>query len=210
MQVAFLLYDDMTALDAAGPFDALSRLPDSDIVFCARHAGPVRTQHGFLTWQADRSIDEVAQADVIVVPGGSPRGLKGVMADTAVLDWVRRMHQGTRYTASVCTGSLILLAAGIARGATVSTHWRAKEMVPRLGGVYSAERVTLDGKLITSAGVTAGIDLGLRLCGLLAGDDIGAAVELGMEYAPEPPYGTGNASRATPELRDLVNTALRP
>jgi putative intracellular protease/amidase len=209
MKVAVFLFNGITPLDAIGPCDALARLPDVSIEFCATRAGMVRSQDGFVGLQADRSLNEVQEADVLLVPGGSREGLGAVLADQAVLGWVAKIHEGTAFTTSVCTGSLILSAAGVTKGQQVATHWRAKDFLSRFGARYSSERVTRSGKLLTAAGVTAGIDLGLTLCGLIAGPDVGAAVELSMEYCPAPPFGGKRATDAPASLVETVGSKLR-
>lgn len=208
MKVAVLLFDGVTALDAIGPCDALARLPEVSIEFCAPRPGTVRSQHGFVGLQA-RGLEEVNRADVLLVPGGSREGLAALIANQDVLQWVARIHSGTVYTSSVCTGSLILGAAGLVKGLAVSTHWRAKDFLPRYGAVYSGERVTRSGKFVTAAGVSAGIDLGLTLCGLIAGPALGAAVELAMEYSPQPPFGGCRHADAPESLVAAVSASLR-
>jgi putative intracellular protease/amidase len=208
MKVAVFLFAGVTPLDAIGPCDALARLPEVSIEFCAPRAGTVHSQDGFVGLQA-RALGEIDEADVLLVPGGSREGLTAVLANQEVLDWVARIHTRTVYTASVCTGSLILGAAGVIKGQAVSTHWRAKDFLPRFGALYSNERVTRNGKLLTAAGVTAGIDLGLTLCGLIGGPEAGAAVELAMEYCPAPPFGGHRFSDAPASVIEAVSTRLR-
>jgi len=200
----------MTALDAIGPYESLARIADAEIVLVAKHSGPVRTGDGFLALQADAEIAAVHGADVLIVPGGHRRGLTAAIPDPKVRAWIREVDATTRWTCSVCTGALILGAAGVLTGRKASTHWRAKDAPARYGADYSAARVTVDGKYMTSAGVSAGIDMGLTLCAELAGREVAEAIELSMQYAPEPPFGTGDAKRsATPERIRLIENVLR-
>jgi transcriptional regulator GlxA family with amidase domain len=210
MKIAILLFDGITALDAIGPFESLARMPDCEIVFVARQQGVVRTGDGFLGLNADAAISDVDEADILLVPGGHPRGLKSALADVDLLSWIKRIDVKSRWTCSICTGSLILGAAGLLAGRAASTHWRARDVLARFGATYSPDRVTVDGKYMTSAGVSAGIDMGLALCGELAGRDLAEAIELSMQYDPQPPFGTGDPARfATPERIRLIETGLR-
>lgn len=210
MNIVIFLFDGITALDAIGPYESLARIAATQILFVAREAGPVRTGDGFLALHADAGIDDVAAADLLIVPGGHRRGLAAVMADPASLAWIARIDATTRRTCSVCTGSLILGAAGLLAGRSAATHWRAKAALARHGASYSATRVAIDGKYVTSAGVSAGIDMGLALCRELAGDTIAQAIELSMHYDPQPPMGTGDPECfASPERIRLIETVLR-
>lgn len=209
MQVDIFLFDGVTALDAVGPYEALSRLPEVTVGFCALQPGIIHTGNGFLGLVAQRSIHESASPDVILFPGGDVSRIRSLIEDERLLAAIRRHHQYTHYTASVCTGALFLGAAGLLQGLRVATHWRAQGLLASFGAEYSGERVTRNGKLISSAGVSAGIEAGLELCGLLAGEMVGAAVELSMEYSPKAPFGGIGAKAASAELLGLVQTRLR-
>jgi putative intracellular protease/amidase len=198
MQIAVLLYDGFTALDAVGPYEILSRVPGAEVVFTAVEAGPVRTDMASLALTADRPLAEVTSPDLLVVPGGS--GTRRAMGDRAILDWLRAADAGTTWTTSVCSGSLLLAAAGLLTGRRAASHWITLEHLPSLGAVPSTDRVVFDGKYATAAGVSAGIDLALQLAGRLAGDAVAEAIQLVIEYAPEPPYAVGSVSAAPPEL----------
>ena len=204
MKILIYLFDGVTALDAVGPYESLSRLPEAEILFVAPAAGPVRTGDGFLALHADAAIAEVAAADMLIVPGGQALAVRAQAQDTALHAWLKTIDEHSRYTCCVCTGSVILAAAGLLNGRRASTHWAASAYLPRLGAIYSAERVTIDGKYVTSAGVSAGIDMGLLLCAELAGADIAEAVQLSMEYDPQPPFDAGNREHAPPERVALV------
>jgi transcriptional regulator GlxA family with amidase domain len=200
MRILIYLFDGITALDAVGPYESLSRLPEVEIGFVGRRAGPVRTGDGFLSLQADSGFDEEEAADLLIVPGGQRDAVRRELGDEGLRRWIAAIDAGTRRTCSVCTGSLILGAAGLLKGRRASTHWGARDHLGHFGATYSGERITGDGKYLTSAGVSAGIDLGLVLCAEIAGRETAEAVQLSMEYDPEPPFGdAGDFAAATPE-----------
>lgn len=210
LTVLIYLFDGITALDAVGPYESLSRSREIDVTFVARQAGPVRTGNGFLALTADRGIDDVKTANVLIVPGGDARGLGQAFSDPELHAWIRQIDATSMLTCSVCTGSLILGAAGVLSGRQASTHWRAKGDLVRFGAIYSSARITRDGKYMSSAGVSAGIDLGLALCGELLGTEIAEAIELSMQYDPKPPYGTGDPElHATPQRVGIIRQVLR-
>ncbi|MEO7178882.1 MAG: DJ-1/PfpI family protein [Allosphingosinicella sp.] len=204
MRILIYLYDGVTALDAIGPYESLSRLPGVQIGFVGRRSGFVTTGDGFLGLSADTGIDEEHQADMLIVPGGKRAGVQRELGDMALLKWLAALDLTTKRTCSVCTGSLILGGAGLLEGRRASTHWGARNYLKHFGATYSSERVTEDGKYMTSAGVSAGIDLGLRLCAEIAGREMAEAVQLSMEYDPDPPFAAGNFKDATPERLALV------
>jgi transcriptional regulator GlxA family with amidase domain len=199
MRILIYLYDGVTALDAIGPYESLSRLPGVEIRFVGRRAGPVRTGDGFLGLNADTGINDEIEADMLIVPGGRRAGVQREMGEERVLGWMAVLDAVTTRTCSVCTGSLLLGAAGLLEGRRASTHWGARDYLSHFNATYSPERVTEDGKYLTSAGVSAGIDLGLRLCAEIAGREVAEAVQLSMEYDPDPPFAAGNFKDATPE-----------
>lgn len=192
MQIAVLLYDDMTALDAIGPYEVIGRLPGAELAFVAAEPGTKRTDQG-LGLVADRALSDVASPDIIVVPGGDERGPSG---DERVLEWLRAVHETTTWTTSVCTGSLVLGAAGILKGIRATTHWAVLERLAEFGAEPVSERVVEDGKIVTAAGVSAGIDMGLTLAARVAGDDFAQGIQLGIEYDPQPPFDSGSPSKA--------------
>ncbi|SHL30565.1 DJ-1/PfpI family protein [Actinacidiphila paucisporea] len=198
MQIAVLLYEGFTGLDVVGPYEILSRIPEAEVVFTAVEAGPVRTDMASLALTADRPLAEVTSPDLLVVPGGPGTG--AALGDASILDWFRAVDPGTTWTTSVCSGSLLLAAAGLLTGRRAASHWIALEHLPSFGAVPSTDRVVFDGKYATAAGVSAGIDLALHLAGRLAGDAVAEAIQLVVEYAPDPPYTTGSPSSAPPEL----------
>ena len=185
MIIQFLLYDRMTALDAIGPYECLSRLTDAEVRMVGLEKGMVRTDTGFLGLNADYDLADAGPCDVLVVPGGDQWA---VMKDERVLAWLRQQHEGTQMTASVCTGSLVLAAAGVITEGEISSHWAVADFIPKLGLIYSGKRITRQGKIITAAGVSAGIDMGLALCEILQDRKTAEAIQLGIEYDPEPPF----------------------
>ncbi len=204
MRILIYLFDGVTALDAIGPYESLSRLPGVEIGFVGRRAGPVRTGDGFLALNADTGINDEIEADMLIVPGGNRAGVQREMGEERVLGWMAVLDAVTNRTCSVCTGSLLLGAAGLLEGRRASTHWGARDYLGHFNATYSPERVTEDGKYMTSAGVSAGIDLGLRLCAEIAGREMAEAVQLSMEYDPKPPFDAGDFRRATPERLAMV------
>ncbi len=198
MDLVFLIFDGFTVLDAVGPYEVLSRLPGASVTFCAATAGPVRNDSRSLALVADAAMADVVSADILVVPGGP--GTRDLMHDPAVQDWVRTVDSTTRWTTSVCTGALVLGSAGLLEGARATTHWMAREQLGRLGATVVEERVVRQGKLVTAAGVSAGIDMALSLAGWESGDEVAQAIQLLIEYDPRPPYRAGSPEQAPPEL----------
>jgi transcriptional regulator GlxA family with amidase domain len=202
MQIAILIFDGLTALDAIGPYEVLSRVPDAELRFVAKQAGPVRTDTGALGVQADLAIADLDDPEVVVVPGGP--GSRPLMRDPEVLEWLRAAHRGSTWTTSVCTGALVLGAAGILDGKRATTHWAFVERLPEFGAEPLTARVVEDGKVITAAGVSAGIDMALTLASRLAGDQVAQAIQLGIEYDPDPPFDSGSPAKASPETIELI------
>jgi putative intracellular protease/amidase len=203
MDIVIPLYDRFTALDAVGPYEVLSRLPDVTVHFAgADGPGPKQTETGMLTVLAERPLSDFPSPEVIVVPGGF--GTRKLMEDDAVLDWIRGVHETSQWTTSVCTGSLLLGAAGILDGLKATTHWLVLEMLRDLGAEPSEERVIRQGKVITAAGVTSGIDMALGLAAEIAGPVWAQGIQLGIEYDPQPPFDSGSTSKASPEIVELL------
>ena len=210
MKIVIFLFDGITALDAVGPFESLSRLPDTKVVFVGKDIGPVRTGNGFLALHADATIQTERTADVLIIPGGNGKGLGAVIADAEVHSWIREIDALSQWTCSICTGAFILGAAGVLSGKTAATHWRGREVLSQFGPTYTDARVAIDGKYMTSAGVSAGMDMGLTLCAELAGREIAEAVQLSMQYDPKPPFDAGNPEfAATPERVKIIETILQ-
>jgi putative intracellular protease/amidase len=207
MQIAMLLYDRFTALDAVGPYEVLSRLPGATVHFVAVEPGEKRTETEMLGLTADLSIDDLPHPEIVVVPGGY--GTRALLEDEQILGWLRRAHKTSEWTTSVCTGSLLLAAAGILDGLEATTHWLEYDLLERLGARPTAQRVVEQGKVITAAGVSAGIDMGLVLAARVAGDDVAKAIQLGIEYDPEPPFDSGSPSKADAGIVELVTRLSR-
>jgi transcriptional regulator GlxA family with amidase domain len=207
MNLVFFVFDGITALDVVGPYEVLSRLPGARSTFVAPARGTVRTDNQILGLVADASIDEVATADLLLVPGGF--ATRRLERDERVLSWVRTMDAATSITASVCTGALVLAAAGLLRGRRANTHWAVRERLAEYGAIPTAARVVRDGKYATAAGVSAGIDLALSLAVELAGAEVASAIQLALEYDPDPPLDAGDATRAPAPVRDAVLARIR-
>jgi putative intracellular protease/amidase len=197
--LAILLFDGLTALDAVGPYEVLSRVPDLDVCFVAPEPGPKRSDNGYLALTADRALDDVPAPELVLVPGG--HGEVRVREDRRVADWLRAAHDTSVFTTSVCTGSLVLAAAGLLDGVRATTHWTGMDELGRLGAIPVAERVVREGKIVTAAGVSSGIDMALVLAAELAGDEVAAGIQLAIEYDPQPPFA-GSPTRAPAHLVD--------
>jgi transcriptional regulator GlxA family with amidase domain len=207
MKIAIVLYDRFTALDAIGPYEVLSRLPGASLAFVAAEAGPVRTDNGMLTLLAERTLEQETQPDIVLVPGGP--GEVAERAGGAVLDWLQVVDRTSTWTTSVCTGSLILAAAGLLDGKRATSHWMAIDELARLGAQPVNERVVFDGKLVTAAGVSAGIDMALALAASVAGDEVAQAIQLGIEYDPQPPFDAGSPKTAPAQIVELLRAHSR-
>ncbi|MGW4820786.1 DJ-1/PfpI family protein [Streptomyces sp. NPDC004227] len=207
MQIAIVLFDRFTALDAVGPYETLGRLPGARTVFVAERTGPVRTETGHLALTADRTLDEVTDPGIVVVPGGP--GQASQMGNETLLDWLRTADATSSWTTSVCTGSLLLAAAGLLDGRRATSHWLALDQLRRFGAEPTGERVVFDGKYVTAAGVSSGIDMGLTLLGRIAGDEHAQAVQLLTEYDPQPPYDAGSPEKAPAHLVEEFRTNSR-
>lgn len=203
MQIALVLYDGFTSLDIIGPYDVLRSMPGSEPVFVAEQPGPVRDDSGTLGLVADRALAEVMRPEVVVVPGGF--GTRRLLRHGPLLSWLRGVHETTIWTTSVCTGSLLLAAAGLLDGIPATTHWLARDTLASLGARPVAKRVVQEGKIITAAGVSAGIDMALRLVALIEGDAVAQAVQLGIEYDPDPPFDAGSPDRAPAPVVEAVS-----
>jgi putative intracellular protease/amidase len=205
MLINILAYQGMTMLDAIGPYDVLSRLPQSRVQFVALDSGVIQSDTGFLSFLPSCSLAAADQGDVLLVPGGPPEVVMQVAQNPEIQQWLRAQHEGSRYTTSVCTGSLILIAAGIIREGGVSSHWMATDAIAEMGLAYTGERITRAGKVFTAAGVSAGIDMALALSAEIADQATAQAIQAGIEYDPAPPFPyTGE----DPAVRELAATLL--
>jgi len=206
MQIAIGLFPGFTALDAIGPYQVFTQLPDAEVVLCATEAGVVSDDNGLLRLNVSHPFDEVDSPDIIVVPGGFITRRLARDGDP-IVDWVARVHPRTTYTTSVCTGALLLGAAGLLEGLDATTHWFAYDELAKYGATPTEQRVVGRGKIWTAAGVSAGIDLALTLVAETHGADMSKAIQLGIEYDPQPPYDAGAPSKAPPEILELVRSA---
>lgn len=207
MQLAFLLYEGLTTLDIIGPYEVLCRLPGADVRFVAKKAGPLRVDTGALALVADHALADVPAPDVFVVPGGLA-GTFAAAQDPEITGWIRKAHETTRFSTSVCTGALILGAAGLLEGRPATTHWAAAELLERYGARYQRERVVRSDRIVTAAGVSAGIDMALTLVAELAGPDHARATQLAIEYDPQPPFAAGSPEKAGEAIVELARSEL--
>lgn len=202
MQIAILIFEKLTALDAIGPYEVLRSVPGWEVKFVGPEKGTVRTDSGALGLSADYSLEEVSEADIVLVPGGE--GNRPLMSDERVLAWLRQIDAGSKWTTSVCTGSLVLGAAGLLDGKRATSHWLFLEQLRELGADAVGGRFVEDGKTITAAGVSAGIDMALHLVAQEVGPEVAQAVQLGIEYDPQPPFDAGSPSKAPQPIVDVV------
>lgn len=205
MKIIFLFYDGMTALDAIGPHEVLSRLPNANIQRVARIPGPIQTCSG-LQLIAEHSLSEISQAGVLLIPGAGNATTLSQYPE--VLEWIRSIHATTTWTTSVCTGSLILGAAGLLTGIRATSHWATLDRLRTWGAEPVHHRVVEDGKIMTAAGVSAGIDMALTLAAKISGQSVAQTIQLGIEYDPEPPFDSGSPAKADPAIVDALRKRL--
>jgi len=201
-RIAIPLYEGFTALDAIGPFEVLSRVRGAEVTFVGERQGPVRTENGHAALHVDVELEELTEPEIVCVPGGF--GSRALLDDERLLGWIRHAHQHSEWTTSVCTGSLLLAAAGVLDGVPATTHWLAMDLLETLGARPVEERIVEQGKLITAAGVSAGIDMALTLVARIAGEKAAQAVQLSIEYDPQPPFDSGSPRTAPAELVDRM------
>lgn len=211
MKIAALVFDKITILDIVGPIEVMSWVPGSEIVWVGAEKGPARAALTGLGITIDHSLDEVSSADVLMIPGGP--GVRPLLTQEPVLEWVRAIHETTTWTTSICTGSLLLGAAGLLKGLEATTHWNSSAVLESFGATYSEKRVIPQGKIVTSAGVSSGIDMALWLVGQAVGDEAAKAAQLCIEYDPQPPYDAGSPSKAgeavMADARETVKTIIQ-
>jgi transcriptional regulator GlxA family with amidase domain len=205
MRTEILIFDGLTALDAVGPYEVLRSVPGWEVAFVAKSRGEVRTDSGHLGLSADLALDEAGETDVVLVPGGA--GNRPLLEDEEVLEWLRQVDRGTKWTTSVCTGSLVLGAAGLLDGRRATGHWLYLEPLRAYGADPVGGRFVEDGKVITAAGVSAGIDMALHLVGREAGPEVAQAIQLAIEYDPQPPFDAGHPTKAPEAIVELVRAA---
>jgi putative intracellular protease/amidase len=209
MQIAIPLYDKFTALDAIGPYEVLSRLPGAELTFVGFEEGPVRTDNERLAMHVDAVLEDIPEPEVICVPGGI--GTRALLGDERLVGWIRHAHEHSEWTTSVCTGSLLLGAAGVLDGLDATSHWLELDTLADYGARPTERRVVEQGKVITAAGVSSGIDMALSLAAKIAGEEFAKTVQLLIEYDPQPPFDAGSPAKAPPEiverLRELAAAA---
>ena len=206
MQIAIPIFDQLTALDCVGPYEVLQRLPGATVAFVGKEKRNVRTDNGFLGLAVDYTFDEISTPNVILVPGGV--GTRAFLDgnDHEIITWLKNAHSTSQYTTSVCTGSLVLAAAGLLTDLTATTHWSAYDTLKELGSLPVSDRVVehLDQRIITAAGVSAGIDMALRLSQLLVDTEAAKAMQLMIEYDPQPPFNAGTVSAAGEQVMERL------
>lgn len=207
MQIVIALFERFTSLDAVGPYQVFTHLPGAEVIFASERAGLIPDESGSLSLRAQACYAEVPAPDIALIPGGP--GQADQMTPGPLMDWLLQADQTTAWTTSVCTGSLILAAAGLLTGREATTYWLAHDELARLGASPRQERYVFDGKYATSAGVSAGIDMALALCARLAGPRTAQAIQLGIEYDPRPPFNSGSPSTAPPEIVTAYRTNSR-
>jgi putative intracellular protease/amidase len=207
MEIVIYLFDGITALDAVGPYEVLTRLPGARVRFVGPERGTARTDNGALALVCDAGRDEIERADVLLIPGGF--GTRALEQDEGLLQWIRRVDRTTTTTMSVCTGALLLAAAGLLEGREATTHWASLERLAEHGAVPTARRVVRSGKFLTAAGVSAGIDMALEYAAEVGGDDLARTLQLGIEYDPSPPFDCGSVEKAPPEVVEAIRARFR-
>ncbi|MDQ2632014.1 MAG: DJ-1/PfpI family protein [Actinomycetota bacterium] len=207
MKIALLLYEGMAPLDAIGPYEVMRNVPGWEVLTVAREKGEVRDEARTLGLAADHALSEVREADIVLVPGGD--GKRPLMQDPDLHEWLREVDRTTKWTTSVCTGSLLLGAAGLLEGKRATGHWLYLEQLREFGAEPVGGRYVEDGKTITAAGVSAGIDMALHLVGRELGPEVAQAVQLGIEYDPSPPFDAGSPGKAPQPIVELVSAIAR-
>ena len=201
MEIVILLFDNVNALDVVGPCEVLSKMPNTVIKYASKEPGPKQADIG-IKLIADYSLEGISKPDILLIPGGV--GVTTAINDSCIIDWVQQIHKTTTWTASVCTGAMLLGRAGILKGLKATTHWTSLQKLADFGAKPQKERVVIDGKVITSAGVSAGIDMALTLTSLIAGETTAKAIQLAIEYDPAPPFNAGSPDKAPKKILDLV------
>ena len=208
MEIALLIYDGLAPLDAVGPYEVMRNVPGWDVRTVAKQRGEVRSEDGSLGLVADHALGELTAPDLVLVPGGA--GNRPLMQDEELLEWLRKVDRTTKWTTSVCTGSLLLGAAGLLQGKRATSNWLLLDALREFGAEPVGGRFVEDGKVVTAAGVTAGIDMALHLVAREVGPEVAQAVQLGIEYDPDPPFDSGSPEKAPAEIVELVRRVATP
>jgi transcriptional regulator GlxA family with amidase domain len=201
IKIAVLLFDNYAALDVAGPYEVLSKIPNSKVYMTAVKPGLYKNAKG-LQMSADYFLKDIENPDILIIPGGF--GIDSILNDQEILEWVQNAHKTSKWTVSVCSGALLLGAAGILKNCKATTHWNRKEQLAKYGAILQNERYVKEGKIVTSAGVSAGIDMSLYLLSLVVNENYAKVVQLGMEYDPKPPFDSGSLEKAPKEIVDII------
>ena len=201
LKIAILLFDNFTALDVVGPYEALSKIPNSKIYMIALNSGLYKDIKG-LQISADYSLQDMKNPDILVIPGGF--GIDSILNNQDIIDWIQNAHRTSKWTVSVCSGALLLGSAGLLKDCKATTHWNRKNQLLKYGAILQNDRYVKDGKIITSAGVSAGIDMSLYLLSLIVNENFAKAVQLGMEYDPKPPFDSGSPEKAPKDILDKI------
>jgi transcriptional regulator GlxA family with amidase domain len=206
LDIACLVFEGITALDIVGPYEVLARLPGAEVRFVAEAVGPIRTDNKVLGLVADYARADITAADVLVVPGGF--ATRNLERDEGLLEWIRAIDMTSTWTTSVCTGSMLLAAAGLLEEKQATTHWASLERLREFGAVPTTQRVVEEGKYVTAAGVSAGIDMALTLAARIAGPEVAQAIQLSIEYDPQPPFDSGSVAKASKPILEIVTAAV--
>jgi len=209
MEVTIMLYDGITALDAIGPYEVFAATQQCNVKFVAKEKGIVKLDSKMGYLHSDYSFSEITSADILVVPGCSPPNYKNPMNDEETLNWIRKMHETTKWTTSVCNGSLILSAAGLLNDVVATSHWGSFDILQSLGAIPTEERVVRQDKIVTAAGISSGIDMALQLVAWEFGEDLSKGVQLILEYDPQPPFDTGSIKKAPAPLIENIKRLLQ-
>lgn len=209
MEVTIMLYDGITALDAIGPYEVFAGTQQCNVKFVAKEKGIIKLDSKMGYLHADYSFSEITSADILVVPGCSPPNYKNPMNDEETLNWIRKMHETSKWTTSVCNGSLILGAAGLLNDVEATSHWGSFDILLSLGAIPTEERVVRQGKIVTAAGISSGIDMALQLVAWEFGEDLSKGVQLILEYDPQPPFDTGSIKKAPAPLIENIKMLLQ-
>jgi transcriptional regulator GlxA family with amidase domain len=207
MRMSIILFNGFTALDVVGGYEVLANLPGMEVECVSGRRGPVANDHGTLGLEAWESFDELGSTDILYVPGGP--GVQAALADTSLIACVRRLAQASQWVVGICNGVEILGQAGLLEGREVTTNWFARERVAAYGARVRGERYVRDGQLITGAGVSSSIDVGLFMAGLLAGEDVAKTIQLGIEYYPQPPFGNAGPDHQPRQMQDVIASVER-
>jgi len=208
MKIAILIYNGITMLDAIGPYEVLSNLPDVEIFFVAKKRGLIKADTGFVTLKAKYNFKDISNADILIIPG-STISFIDVIKDEKTLEWIKKIDATTQLTTSVCSGSIILAKAGLLDGLHATSHWKTMPLLKDYNAIFKTDRVVKDGKYITSAGVSAGIDMAFMICDDLVGEDQTRAIQLVLEYDPKPLYNSGNIDSCDKETIELAEKILK-